>query len=692
MDAPSAPPAKDESSPVELARAINGVRVSAHGVKPKRTHVDSGARGATVLQPKTIDASDPESKLKRKGLTSRWLLCICALSLCWMLVTTFAAPPLGANSGKHGEMCVGTPTEGKLCLCPRETVCATKWHEVVFLAFARASAYFDYPMYMLLFLSKCHNLRGALYRTYLREWLPISDMHHLHTFAGTFVSVEIVWHSFWHMLRWGLGGDIRFLWQHRTGVTGLISLLCTPLIAYPMMFRRFKKSIPYERRKAMHYLAVVWGFCIMFHAPATNIFWVMGACVMLYVGDWLAGYFFGIRHCPTLKMTRLGGSAVEIVFEHPPGFVNPGGNYVYVCLPWLGKAEWHAFSLYAHPTLENHSSVCVAKVGDWTAALHSALTMPITLPGWVYGPFPSPFSGATDADSLVCVASGIGITPTLGTVNLLSKSRKVNVVWMCNKADMIEYYLRTVTFGNNAWTIIFYTGKRRLVLSEEPFMKNPRLLLLEGRPDVRQIILDIIRACETGGDLPRATLDKAREMHRKTFRCGDVIKFTALMERLLVTYSMRELFLIAVRCTLMAAYDSGKTTDEMDVVSEEGFARFVNETSGVPGLLDERELARIFSELNLSGDGTLDEEEFTIAMRHTLSGAVESSPPPVPRKVPQLNRMVSLMSSGTMLRDAEPNYGNWQILYCGGTAAVVKTIKGMRHELGVAVSIESFDW
>ena len=58
----------------------------------------------------------------------------------------------------------------------------------------------------------------------------------------------------------------------------------------------------------------------------------------------------------------------------------------------------------------------------------------------------------------------------------------------------------------------------------------------------------------------------------------------------------------------------------------------------------------------------------------------------------QLNRMVSLMSSGTMLRDAEPNYGNWQILYCGGTAAVVKTIKGMRHELGVAVSIESFDW
>ena len=35
--------------------------------------------------------------------------------------------------------------------------------------------------------------------------------------------MEIVWHSFWHMMRWGVGGDIRFLWRHRTGVTGLMT-------------------------------------------------------------------------------------------------------------------------------------------------------------------------------------------------------------------------------------------------------------------------------------------------------------------------------------------------------------------------------------------------------------------------------------------------------------------------------------
>ena len=670
------------------------VNVSVNGAEPERIPSPSPSRAklAAVLLPRTIGPSDSDDggDPKRAGLTSRqWLLCVGAMSFCWMLVTTFAAPPLGANSGKDGEMCVGTPTAGVLCLCPRETVCATRWHEVVFLVFARASAYFDYPMYMLLFLSKCHNLRGALHRTYLGEWLPINDMHHLHAFAGAVVSVEIVWHSFWHMMRWGVGGDIRFLWRHRTGVTGLISLMCTPLIAYPMRFQRLKKFIPYERRKAMHYLSAVWGLSIMFHAPATNIFWVMGACVCLYLGDWSVGYFVGIRYCPTLKMTPLGESAVEIVFEHPQGFVNHGGNYVYLCLPWLGKAEWHAFSLYAHPTLENHSSVCVAKLGDWTGALHRAVPVPIAKPGWVYGPFPSPFSGATQVESMVCLASGIGITPTLGTVKLLAGSRKVNVVWMCRQADLIEYFLRTVPFDGRAWTIIYYTGKRKLVLSEEPFIKNPRLLLLRGRPDLRRLILDIMHACETGGDLPRATLDKAREMHRETFRCGAINKFKALMERLLLTYSTQDLFRIAAHCTLSAAYDSGKNVEEVDEVTLEGLARFVSETGKVPGLLNEKELERVFSSLDFSRDGFLSEEEFSLAKRENSTEFKQVSRDE--DRAPQLQRMVSLMS-GYVMRDTERDYGNWQVLYCGGTAAVVRTVKEMHDELGVGVSIESFDW
>ena len=68
------------------------------------------------------------------------------------------------------------------------------------------------------------------------------------------------------------------------------------------------------------------GVSIMFHAPKMNIFWVVGASVGLYLLDWITGYFFCIRYCPTLRMTRLGETAVEVVFKHPPGQAAKGAK------------------------------------------------------------------------------------------------------------------------------------------------------------------------------------------------------------------------------------------------------------------------------------------------------------------------------------------------------------------------------
>ena len=201
----------------------------------------------------------------------------------------------------------------------------------------------------------------------------------------------------------------------------------------------------------MHYLSAVWGLSIMFHAPATNIFWVMGACVCLYLGDWSVGYSSSILDVPeVLKMTPLGESAVEIVFEHPQGFVNHGGNYVYLCLPWLGKAEWHAFSLYAHPTLENHSSVCVRGWATGRDACSTPCPCPSPSRDGCTWTFPVAVQRRLSSRKHGLLGESIGITPTLGIVKLLAGSRKVNVVWMCRQADLIEYFLRTVPFDGKS--------------------------------------------------------------------------------------------------------------------------------------------------------------------------------------------------------------------------------------------------
>ena len=161
------------------------------------------------------------------------------------------------------------------------------------------------------------------------------------------------------------------------------------------------------------------------------------------------------------------------------------------------------------------------------------------------------------------------------------------------------------------------------------------------------------------------------------------------MERLQLTYSNKDLFRSALHCTMMAAHDLGKDVDEVDKVTLEGFARFVSDTSKVRGLLNARELESVFSRYDFSRDGFLGKErhfERRCSLGKCSSDGEEE-------KAAKLKRMVSLLVSGNaIVRDTERDYGNWQILYCGGTAAVVKTVKKMHDELGVGVSIESFDW
>ena len=134
-------------------------------------------------------------------------------------------------------------------ICPRETICADSLASMIYLTIARCSAWFDYPLYMVLFLSKCDNLNNLMQRTSLRVWLNFSEVclsksvmqniylyhsffnippfytiiyssqtwkyHHCHTLFGIIVGIETLSHSFFHILRWATRNDdiqVRFLY------------------------------------------------------------------------------------------------------------------------------------------------------------------------------------------------------------------------------------------------------------------------------------------------------------------------------------------------------------------------------------------------------------------------------------------------------------------------------------------------
>ena len=208
-----------------------------------------------------------------------------------------------------------------VCVCPRKTICARNWYSLLFLVLARSSAYADYPLYMVLFVSKAHNLRKWVSKTIIREFIDITDTHKLHTFAGAVVSFEVISHSFWHLLRWAMNNEMHLLFSTSTGVSGFLTLCLTPLIAWPMFFRKCRIHVRYEVRKALHYLSIVWGVSICFHAPATHISFLIGIPLSVYIADWVYGSLFCLYHLQTLQMTRKG-SFVEISWQNPPGFIS----------------------------------------------------------------------------------------------------------------------------------------------------------------------------------------------------------------------------------------------------------------------------------------------------------------------------------------------------------------------------------
>ncbi|KAJ1466529.1 hypothetical protein T484DRAFT_1861418 [Baffinella frigidus] len=105
---------------------------------------------------------------------------LCFATMLLAIITSFAPPPVGVNTWGENSVCAtGDNFEAMdgVCICPRETVCAKNWRSVLFLTLARCSAYFDYPLYVCLFLTKAHNLRAFLSRSYLSVFLKLDHPH-----------------------------------------------------------------------------------------------------------------------------------------------------------------------------------------------------------------------------------------------------------------------------------------------------------------------------------------------------------------------------------------------------------------------------------------------------------------------------------------------------------------------------------
>jgi hypothetical protein len=198
-------------------------------------------------------------------------------------------------------------------------------------------------------------------------------------------------------------------------------------------------------------------------------------------------------------------SGVRMTMTVSKRFQNMGaqGGVCYVCLPWVNKDQWHAFSLFENPSNPAERQIFIQKTGDWTTKVHRILQRDTVRPAWIHGPFPSPYDNAESYDNQILVASGIGITPALSVIRAHKDSRRINLIWAVRDQALLEFFLRHLYLDHQGWNLIFYTGKEKLRGSSiDMILSNTNVCVIEGRPKLGELIPNIIYGIESNLGLP----------------------------------------------------------------------------------------------------------------------------------------------------------------------------------------------
>jgi len=377
--------------------------------------------------------------------------------------------------------------------------------QVVSVGICRLSAYFMYPALILVFVTKFRATISFLDKSPISMFMP-GDLHELHVYCGWTILVCSLIHSALHLGRWAQQGNLSLLIEHSTGVTGLVVLVALVLICIPMMICR--KQIKYEIRKRIHYFFIIFALAMCFHTTTKAI--PYGGYSAYVFGTLLVWYFLDASYCTFFMTEKIETTRFDVL---PNGFQmtmqvsdffqknGAHGGYCYVCLPWIDRNQWHAFSLFEDPANPLDRQIFVQKAGDWTKKVHRMVQRDTVRPAWVQGPFPSPYNSANAYDNQILVASGIGITPALSVIRAHKDSRRINLIWAVRDRHLLEFFLRHLYLDHDGWNLIFYTGKEDIGDALDIYT-NTNVCVILGRPNLRNLVPNIIYGIESGRGLP----------------------------------------------------------------------------------------------------------------------------------------------------------------------------------------------
>jgi len=289
---------------------------------------------------------------------------------------------------------------------------------------------------VVMFYTMCRSFMGQLYVIgFLHKFIPLGINLELHSFTG----FSLLFHSIGHVAA-HLGNAYLNLptgpayqvaqsslmnggWEYRysgsgDGITGYVLLSLIACMAVTAVMRGLSSTaywIFYHFHIIGYYL---WLVFLYLHVYNLWPWWL--AVVVLFVADCIYDLLFKTS-ISTLAMSRPAPDGVTYISVNIKGAASPeAGSYYRIKVPALSLTEWHPFS-FAGNASSTSAKFFVQNLGDWTKALHKCVSDPALRSHTlviVQGPYRAPAGKIfrKDGKTVLCIASGIGITPFLSVM------------------------------------------------------------------------------------------------------------------------------------------------------------------------------------------------------------------------------------------------------------------------------------
>jgi predicted ferric reductase len=227
----------------------------------------------------------------------------------------------------------------------------------------------------------------------------------------------------------------------------------------------------------------------------------------------------------------------KLSFTAPKGLTHRAGDYLFIKLPAIARAEWHPFTISSAPERVGRGgeelTLHVRSLGNWTRALHELArgrseqargqTPPAPLLARIDGPYGSPSTHIFETKFAVVIGAGIGVTPFAAILDsILRRHRqgdrrsvleRVHFIWVNRDQHAFEWFtellaeLEREDVDQLLDIRIYMTGGREqldaaaLALAREVFYAKTRRDIVTGlaahtqfgRPDWDALLTSILR-------------------------------------------------------------------------------------------------------------------------------------------------------------------------------------------------------